>query len=250
MKQQGNVSATPSKIILHLIFVFIMVFAVLWGLFMFSADKSSSSFFQRTDFFWVRLLWFEAIIALLWYAFTGSYLKKILLERKQTGAINVVIGSVFFKLFIYSLIIWVIGCFFPTSVSWQGWVWFAQFVVIVFYILALYVLPHMRNFQNDGMEFLPDDIKTPDDLVKDLQMLEISADITEDDKRVIKRIREKIKYSIPRVGKISVSENYRLLVYEIESFLKISADARTTRITAFEDSIMKKILMLQNECKH
>lgn len=250
MKQQGNAPATPSKIILHLVFVLIMVFAVLWGLFMFSADKSSSSFFQKTDLFWVRLLWFEAIIALLWYAFTGSHLKKILSERKQTGAINVVVSSIFFKLSLYSFIIWSIGCFLPTSASWQGWVWLAQFAVIVFNVLALYVLPHMRNLQNDVMESLPDGVKTPDDLVNELQMLEISADITEDDKKVFKRIREKIKYSIPRVGKISASEDYKLLVDEIERFSKIPMEDRATCIASFEDSIMKKILMIQDECKN
>jgi len=249
MKQQDNASKAPSKIILHLVFALIMVFAALWGFFMFSADKASSSFFQKTDLFWVRLLWFEAIIAVLWYAFTGSYLNKILSESKQTGAINIVVGSVFFKLPLYSLVIWIVGCFLPTSASWQGWVLLAQFAVIVFNVLVLYLLPHMRNLQNDGMESLPEEVKTPDDLVNELQVLEASTDITEDEKKVIKRIREKIKYSIPRVGKISTSESYKLLVGEIESFSKNSAKDRTTQIATFEDSIMKKILILQNECK-
>lgn len=48
----------------------------------------------------------------------------------------------------------------------------------------------MRNLQNDGMESLPDGIKNPDDLVNELQILEGSDDVTEDEKKVIKKIRE------------------------------------------------------------
>lgn len=250
MKQQNNVSTTPSKIILHIIFVLIMVFAALWGFFMFSENNAHNSFFQKTDFFWIRLLWFEAIVAVLWYAFTGNYLKKILSEREQTGAINVVIGSVFFKLSIYSFIIWLIGCFLPPTALWQGWMLLAQFVVIVLNVLVLYLLPHMRDLQNDGMKTLPEGVKTPDDLVNELQLLETSNDLTDDEKKVIKRIREKIKYSLPRVGRISTSENYKLLVEEIESFSKISAEERTKQLASFEAGVMKKILMLQNECKN
>jgi hypothetical protein len=250
MKQQNNASTTPSKIILHLIFVLMMFFAALWGFFMFSENNASNSFFQKTDFFWIRLLWFEAIVAVLWYAFTGNYLKKILTERKQTGAINVIIGSVFFKLSIYSFIVWLIGCFLPPTALWQGWVLLAQFIVIVLNVLVLYLLPHMRSLQNDGMETLQEGVKTPDDLVNEFQLLEISNGLTDDEKTVIKRIREKIKYSLSRVGKISSSENYKLLVEEIESFSKISAEERSKQIASFEDNVMKKILMLQNECKN
>ena len=108
----------------------------------------------------------------------------------------------------------------------------------------------MRGLQNDGMETLPEGVKTPDDLVNELQLLETSNSLTEDEKRAIKRIREKIKYSLSRVGKISSSENYNLLVGEIESFSKISAEERAKQIASFEDGVMKKILMLQNECKN
>ena len=250
MKQQNNVSTTPSKIILHLIFVLIMVFAVLWGFFMFSENNASSSFFQKTDFFWIRLLWFEAIVAVLWYAFTGNYLKKILTERKQTGAINVIISSVFFKLSIYSFIVWLIGCFLPPTALWQGWVLLAQFIVIVLNVLVLYLLPHMCSLQNDGMETLPKGVKTPDDLVNELQLLEPSNGLTDDEKKLLKRVREKIKYSLPRVGKISISENYKLLTEEIERFSKTSVEERANQMASFEDSVMKKILLLQNECKN
>lgn len=89
-----------------------------------------------------------------------------------------------------------------------------------------------------------------DDLVNELQLLETSVDLTDDEKKVIKRIREKIKYSLSRAGKISSSENYKLLAGEIESFSKISAEERTNQIASFEDVVMKKILMIQNECKN
>ena len=108
----------------------------------------------------------------------------------------------------------------------------------------------MRDLQNDGMKTLPEGVKTPDDLVNELQLLETSNDLTDDEKKVIKRIREKIKYSLPRVGRISTSENYKLLVEEIESFSKISAEERTKQLASFEAGVMKKILMLQNECKN
>ena len=250
MKQQNNAPTTPSKIILHLFFVLIMVIAALWGFFMFSENSASTSFFQKTDFFWIRLLWFETIVAVLWYAFAGNYIKKILSDRKQTGAINVVIGSVFFKLSIYSFIIWLIGCFLPPTALWQGWVLLAQFIVIVLNVLVLYLLPHMRNLQNGGIETLLEGVKTPDDLVNELQLLEISNGLTDDEKKVLKRLREKIKYSLPRVGKIRTSENYKLLVGEIERFSKTSVEERANKIASFEDVVMKKIMMLQNECKN
>ena len=84
----------------------------------------------------------------------------------------------------------------------------------------------------------------------DLLILESSADISEKEKKVIKRIREKIKYSIPRAGMISQSENYKFLVNEIEIFLVLSSKDRANNITSFEDSVMKKILTIQNECKN
>ena len=251
MNIQDKKSTVPSTMVLHVIFVGIMLFAAIWGLFMFSAENTSTnSFFQRTNLFWVRLLWFEAIIAVFWYSFTGNYLKKILSERKQTGAINIVIGSAFFKLAIYSMIIWLIGYFLPTSLSWQGWIWLLQFVIIIFYVFFLYFLPHMRTLQTDGIESLPSEIKTPDELANALLILESSVGITEDEKKVIKRIREKIKYSIPRAGMISQSENYKILVNEIEIFSALSSKDRAIGITAFENSVMKKILIIQNECKN
>ena len=81
----------------------------------------------------------------------------------------------------------------PTTAAWQGWVWLAQFAVIIFNALLLFLLPHMHNLQNDGMESFLSGIKTPDDLVNELQILETSNDVTEDEKKVIKKIREKIK---------------------------------------------------------
>ena len=207
-------------------------------------------FFQKTNLFWVRLLWFEGIIAVFWYSFTGNYLKKILSERKQTGAINIIIGSAFFKLAIYSTIIWLIGCFLPTSPSWQGWIWLILFVIIIFYVFLLYFLPHMRILQTDGIGSLPSGIKTPDELANALLILESSVDTSEKEKKVIKRIREKIKYSIPRAGMISQSENYKFLVNEVENFSALSSKDRAIGITFFEDNVMKKILTIQNECKN
>ena len=238
------------RFVLHIIFLLIMIFAVVWGLCMFSADKPADSFFHRTDLFWVRLLWFQAITAVVWYACTGNYLKKILSERKQTGAINVVAVSVCIKASIHSLIIWSVGCFLPTSASWQGWVWLAQFIVVVYNVLVLFLLPQMRNFQNDGMDTLPAGVKTPDMLVNELLILENSASLSENDKRVLKKIREKIKYSIPRSGKISTSENYKQLVWEIENFSKNSTAEHSIPLEAFEELIVKKILIIQSECKH
>lgn len=250
MKIQEKKLLVPSTIVLHFIFVGVMLFAAIWGFFMFSAENTSNQFFQKTDLFWVRLLWFEAIIAVFWYLFSGNYLKNILFERKQTGAINIVISSVFFKLAIYSTIIWLIGCFLPTSPSWQGWVWLIQFGLIIFYVFLLYFLPHMRTLQTDGIESLPSGIKTPGELANALLILESSIDTGEDEKKVIKRIREKIKYSIPRAGMISQSENYKFLVNEIENFSVLSSKDRAIGITSFEHSVMKKILTIQNECKN
>lgn len=250
MKIQEKKSPVPNPIVLHLIFVGIMLFVVIWGFFMFSAENTSNSFFQKTNLFWVRLLWFEGIIAVFWYSFTGNYLKKILSERKQTGAINIIIGSAFFKLAIYSTIIWLIGCFLPTSPSWQGWIWLIQFVIIIFYVFLLYFLPHMRILQTDGIGSLPSGIKTPDELANALLILESSVDTSEKEKKVIKRIREKIKYSIPRAGMISQSENYKFLVNEVENFSALSSKDRAIGITSFEDNVMKKILIIQNECKN
>ena len=249
MKKQDKFPSGSSQIILHLIFVFIMAFAVLWGMLMFSANEAANSFFRKTDFFWIRLIWFEAVTAIFWYAFTGNYLKKILSERKQTGAIHIITGSVFFKLAMYSLIIWLIGCFLPISASWQGWVFLAQFIVIIYTALLLYLLPHMPNFQDDGMETFPAGVKTPDDLVMELQILETETGIPENEKKILKRSREKIKYSVTRFGKISISENYKELVADIESLSKISTNKQTSQLAAIEDRVMKKILLIQNECK-
>lgn len=250
MQTQDKKSHVPSSIILHLVFVSIMLFAFFVGFFMFSTEKTSNSFFQRTNFFWVRLLWFETIILVLWYSFTGSYLKKILSERKQTGAINIVTASAYFKLSVYSIIVWLVGCLLPAVGSCQIWVLLVQAGIIIFYVLLLYFLPCMRNLQNDGMESVPIGVKNPDDLVSDLLMLESFVLVNEDEKKAIKRIREKIKYSIPHVGVISNSENYKRLVEEIGNFSKkLSSENPAADIVLFEDRVMKKILMVQHECK-
>lgn len=246
MKQQTD----KAQIILHLIFLGIMIFSAVWGLCMFSPEKSSNLFFYRTGLFWVRLLWFEAIVAVFWYAFTGSYLKKILAERKQTGAVNIVVGTAIFKLALFSFVVWLIGCLLPTSAGWQGWVWLAQFIVIVVFAFLLFLLPHMRHLQMDGIEPLPEDVKTPDDLASMLLLLETSSDTAENEQKILKKIREKIKYSIPGVGKIRTSENYRALIEDIKKFSALPAEERAMQIASFEESTLRRIVMIQCESKY
>ena len=49
MKPQEKKLPVPNRIVLHLIFVGIMLFAAVWGLFMFSEENTSNPFFQKTN---------------------------------------------------------------------------------------------------------------------------------------------------------------------------------------------------------
>ncbi len=239
------------KIFLHFLFFVTMIGTTLFGVFMFPQSDLQDHFFQRTDSFWIRLIWFEAIIGVFWYAFTGKYLNRFVSEGgKQNGAIYVAVGAVYLKFAGCSLIIWIIGCFLPASIHWQGWVWLLQFVWIIFCAGKLYFISHLKTLQSYGMEDLPESVVFPDDLANKLFVIENSTIISNEVRSKIKKVREKIKYSIPRAGKIGCSENYRLLINEVTDFSELSAEEIASQISSFEDSVMTKILMIQNECKN
>lgn len=249
MSYQSSGNGIIKKFYIHLLFICAMMGFALCGLLMFPPDGAHGTFFSRTNYFWVRLIWFELILMILWHACAGSHLMKILSKRWMTGGVFAIIGASYFSLTFYSFIIWIVGCFLPASLPWQMLPLVAQFILILFYAWLLYFLPCTQELQTSDMQAIPLILKMPEDLANAIFTLESTSGLSEESKKALQRIREKIKYSLPRCGKISTSENYKLLVDETEEFLKLSNGDILDRMSSFEEVAIKRILSIIHECK-
>ena len=110
--KSGNIIGKSSPILFG---VCAIVFAVV-GIITFR-DYGNGSWLCRTNWFWWRLLWFEAIFALLWFAVFGLPFSGLLQNRRMTGATYAIVASICLRASLVSFVVWCISSFIPTDTS-------------------------------------------------------------------------------------------------------------------------------------
>ena len=217
-----DVSA-PSKNGKWLLLAACLILIILIPLFCFSPDGDPDDFFTRSRLFWFHIIWFECIFLMLWYGSAGRHVSKLVGQRQQTGGANMALAHLWYELAFCSFIFWGASIFIPAGAKWQAIPLLLQGAAIMVFLPAFFVTPWTKKLQMQGIEPLPGDLPLPAILAE--QLLEnIRKDYSGEEKNEMRRIAEKIRYSLPQAGKIGSSRKYRELVEFIRT-LNASADA-------------------------
>lgn len=245
-KSQIDVS-TPSKKTEDFLFLTCLVVFLLTGLFCFSKDGDQGSFFTRSRLFWFHLIWFECLFAAFWYSFKGKHIEKLINQRQQTGAANVSLWYLWHTGAVASCIVWLISIFIPAQSYWQAVPIAIQGILIVVYAMMIVFTPKTKALQMQGMEIFPIEIPAPTQLADILTGMK-SSDITPENTKAIKKLAEKLRYSLPRVSKIASSEKYKQLAQEVQDLVKDSADHSSLNIRL--SNIDTLLIQVSCECKN
>jgi hypothetical protein len=219
MLHQGSMGPSGSKARIGLLIalIFIAVAIPVIGLLVFqSPEPPNAGILVRGQYFIFKLLWCEFLLVVLSVGCIKGLGGELLRQRQQTGGGVVVQFAIIAKACLWSLLILGVSVF--LSEKYQQWILIAQIIVVIAAITLVATVTAARVLQNDGIVPPPDGVKRPDQLVAQIGALEniifskhsVSA-------ASIKTIKERINYSLPRVGKIATSVIYLDIVKDIES---------------------------------
>ena len=175
-------------------------------------DYGDGSWMCRTKWFWWRLLWFEAIFALFWFAAFGVPISRLLQNRRMTGATYAIVASICLRASLVSFLVWGVGSFISPGTPFSVLPITVQLLVVLYFGVTVFMFPKTQALQTDGMELpVKYGLPSPSELANTLDTLEhrLESDI---DVKTIKRIKETIRYSLPSVGRIAECDAYRQLV--------------------------------------
>ena len=220
MLKQDSRAENPGahKTIGIILFPIIAIAIATIGIIMFSEDADASSFWHRSDFFWYRLIWIELILAFGFYGIINGVLPQLLQKRQQTGAGYIGMAGAISQATILSFFVWFISIWLPDERFYFSLEISCQVVIVVVCLIKFFLLMTAQKLQNDGMELLPQNVRTPDELCVFLEICEKQPSLDKDIVKRIKACKEKIKYSLPRVGNISQSEKYRVVSQKVQDF--------------------------------
>ena len=178
-------------------------------------DYGNGSWLCRTNWFWWRLLWFEAIFALFWFAIFGLPISRLLQNRHVTGATYAIVATICLRASIFSFVVWCVGSFVPTNNPFAVLPLAIQLLVVLYYGVISFMFPKTQTLQSDGMT-KPQELgmPSPTELANQLDRLEHDIGLVTDS-AAVKRLKEKVRYSLPNIGKITTCETYRQLVASV-----------------------------------
>ena len=211
-----------------------------------------TGFFIRSEFFFARLIWAEMLIALF---FGGGWLLpffKVQENQKHIGGGYLVIANHIMLASIVSLAVLLLTIFIPNSAYKATYLNFHIGMQIVIAVVAALKISSvyfsMAGHQADVIP-LSDSVKKPSDCVSMLKVAEADGNLTDIQRKTVKKIREQIKYSILENGKITTLAEYRQLVERIE---KIIACIEDNKLAEFDESarlVENNITVLINKLK-
>ena len=193
------------------LFVLGVVTFALIGVLVFRAGNDGS-WLCRSEWFWCRLLWFEAIFALFWFAIFGLPFSKMFQERHMTGATHAIVATICLRASLVSFVIWCISSMVPVDTSFAILPVAIQLLVILYYGTVVLMFPKTQALQVDGMEHPKDmGLPSPMELSNRLGRIELELEM-DAELMAVKRLKEKIRYSLPNVGRIATCNSYIQLV--------------------------------------
>lgn len=234
MSESKKVNRSAFSAIL-LSYLFLAVGWAVIGLLVFKdADTSSTGFFVRSEFFTIRLIWAEVLIALFFFGGLLLPYNKFFENRKHIGAGYLIIAHRVTMAMTISLIILVLSAFIPTE-SYEGTCFrlhiALQIVIVIIAVIAIASTYFSMAAQLDGIEEFPANVKKPSDLCLMLQNAESNTNLAIDQVKIVKKIRESIKYSIPENGTVTAFAEYHELAETVE---KINSGIAGNDLTELE----------------
>lgn len=228
----------------------VMVVSAIVGLLLFSPDEPAGSFWCRSDLFWVRLAWYETILILAWIFGVVIPLKELHAHRQQIGGGFAIASAIVLNAAALSLIILFGSLFLPDTRFFRNLPIVIQLIIIVICLLKITFLKQAQALQNDGMNLIPKKLKSPDELCAFITICEAQPDLDPDLAKKLKGSRERIKYSVPKVGKVATSTHYESVVKLVDATYDEMMSGKRETIGGSLDSLDRAITLLIVECKN
>ena len=237
--QSSNIFRKNSPILFAICAV---VFAVV-GIITFR-DYGDGSWLCRTNWFWWRLLWFETIFALFWFAVFGMPISRLLQNRRMTGATYVIVASVCLRASLVSFVVWSVSSFIPSDTPVAILPIAAQLIFALYYGVIVFMFPKTRALQTDGME-RPEETGHPSPSALALKLETIERSLSGGDAATVKHLKEKMRYSLPSVGKIASCTEYK----RIAELVVQMDNNMSPNLSQACDELEELILMVIEKCK-
>ena len=227
----------------------ILAFAAI-ALLLFSENEPANSFWCRSELFAVRLVWFEALFSVGWFAGIVVPIYHLLKYRQQIGGGYLAITASVINAAMLSIIVLFISVFFPRSRFYDNLPVVIQIGIFLFCIVKVFLLKYAQSFQVDGLNIIPTNIKNPEQLLGMLTICEQQPVVIEKFSTSFRRVREKIKYSLPQAGKIASSEHYRKLAAAVEKLYDEIMDGEYDNISSDLLIIERNLVETIGDCKN
>lgn len=206
----GNIFGKSSPVLFCLC---LMVFAGI-GLITFR-DYDDGSWLCRTNWFWWRLLWFDVIFAVFWFSIFGFPVSRLLQKRTMTGATYAIVETICLRAALVSFVIWGIDSFVSTDTRFSVLPIVGQLLVALYFGVVAFMFHKTQALQADSMrQPSKAGLPSPLELANRLEAVERRLGLS-GDSQIVKRLKEKIRYSLPNVGRIARCDAYRQLVERV-----------------------------------
>lgn len=247
---QNGVNHKKNQIFVIILYPICLIAFAAIALLIFSDSEPEGSFLRRSNLFYIRLIWFEILFSLAWFASCIGPIGNMLKYRQQIGGGYAVIAATVLNATVLSMLILFFSMFLPRSRFFDILPVVIQILIILVCSIKIICMKYAQAWQMDGLNVIPNTIKTPEQLVAMLLICEQQPIIADKFSVAIKRVKEKIKYSIPKAGNISTSESYKDLAVLVESFYDKLMAGKYDDISADILTIEKKIITVISDCKY
>ena len=249
-KETANivVSKRSGGILLSLYFVCVISFWCV-GELLFDPDTSNQGFWVRSELFYVRLIWFELLFTFAWFGAFIEPIKEIFNRPRQIGGVPVAIAASICNAALLSIVMLVAWLFLPRERFYDNLPVAIQIIIVVVCLFKIVLLRIAGAAQLAGMDTIPVDIKSPEQLSAMLTIC-LKQPIVEDKYlKTLECCKNKIDHSLPRVGKIAKSSEYKQLAEKTEELYEALMDANYDHVGKMVSDVEKLIDPAIQSCK-
>jgi len=246
---QMNYNSKSSSILTSVVYLIAVTAFFAIGMLLFTSSAPTDSFWHRSDLFWVRVIWFQLLFAVVWFGAFVIPIRGLLDHRQQIGGGYTAMSATVLNAALLSAIILCVSLFLPQERAYTILPIVFQILIVVACLIKVMLLKHAQCFQNDGLTPIPQTLKTPEELVAFLELCERQPDLQSETVKQIKRVREKIKYAVPHAGKVATSPRYKETVRLVEDVYQHMMSGSKDQIGADLNTLENTILLLASECK-
>ena len=243
-----TVSKLGGPTLLSFYFVLAIAFAAI-GFLLFDADPTAKGFWVRSDLFYVRLVWFEMVFFFAWFgAFVGP-IGEIFGRPRQTGGVPIAIAASVCNAALLSMVMLFCWLFLPRSRFYDTLPIALQIIIAVVCIVKVVMLRIAGAAILAGMDRIPADVKTPDQLSAMLTIC-LKQPIVEDRYfKTLEKCKNKVDHSLPRVGKIARSADYKSLAEKTEALYDALINGCYDKIDEMVNEVEMLIEQVIKSCK-